>query len=82
MQGFRQEQYSPMGFVRRQEERLAVRLLAWRYQKMNLPVPPPPKLEGQAHNLVNDAHRIARETGGNVLSIIKEMIEDLKKKEG
>ena len=82
LQGFREEQYSPVGFLRRQEERLAVRLWAWRYQKMNLPVPTPPKLEGQAHKLVNDAHRIARETGGNVMSIIKEMIEDLKKKEG
>lgn len=71
-----------MGFLRRQEEHLAVRLLAWRYQKMNLAVPPPPKLEGQARKIVDDAHRIARETGGNIMSIIKEMIEDLKKKEG
>ena len=69
-----------MGFLRRQEERLAQRFLAWKYQKMNLAVPTPSILQSQASKIVDDAHRIARETGGNVMSIIKEMIDDLKKK--
>ena len=68
-----------MGFIRRQEERLAVRLLTWQYQRMNLPVPAIEELERQAVKLVNDAHRIARERGRNVISIIREMIADLKK---
>jgi hypothetical protein len=67
------------GFVRRQEERLAIRLLTWQYQRMNLPVPGLEELERQAVNLVNDAHRIVRERGGNVMSIIKETISDLRK---
>lgn len=67
------------GFVRRQEERLAIRLLIWQYQRMNLPVPGLEELERQAVKLVNDAHRIVRERGGNVMSIIKETISDLRK---
>jgi hypothetical protein len=66
-------------FIRRQEERLAVRLLAWQYQRMNLPVPAIQELERQAVKLVDDAHRIALERGGNVMAIIKELISDVKK---
>lgn len=65
-----------MGLIRRQEERLAVRLLTWQYQKMNHPVPVPEELNRQAGKLVDDAHRIARERGRNVISILKEMISD------
>ena len=69
-----------MGFLRRQEERLAERFLVWKYQRMNLTVPAPSILQSQAAKIVDDAHRIARETGGNVMSIIKELVDDLKKK--
>ena len=68
-----------MSFIRRQEERLAIRLLIWQYQRMNLPVPGLEELERQAVKLVNDAHRIVRERGGNVVSIIRETISDLRK---
>jgi undecaprenyl pyrophosphate synthase len=68
------------GFVRRQEERLAVRLLEWRYQKMNMPLPSKDELERHAAGIVDDAHRIARERGRNVMSIIKEMVADIKKR--
>ncbi len=67
-------------FVRRQEERLAIRLLAWQYQRMNLPVPVIGELERQAAKIVDDAHRIARERGRNVMSIIKEMVASIKNK--
>ena len=67
-----------MGFIRRGEERLAIRYLGWHYRKMNLEEPDNSKLQGQAKKIVDEAHRIARETGGNVISIIKEMIDDLK----
>ena len=68
------------GFLRRQEERLAIHLLTWQYQKMNLSVPSMQALEQQAKKLVDDAHRIARERGKNVMSIIKELITDIKKR--
>jgi len=38
------------------------------------------ELQQQAARLVEDAHRIARERGRNVISILKEMIGDLKQK--
>jgi len=69
-----------MGFIRQQEEKMAVRLLTWRYQKMNITVPSMPELERQAAKLVEDAHRIARERGRNVISIMKDLVDDLKSK--
>ena len=69
-----------MSFFRQQEKRLALRLLIWQYQRMNIPVPAMEELEQQAARLVEDAHRIARERGRNVISILKEMIGDLKQK--
>ena len=69
-----------MGFLRRQEERLAIRLLVWKYQRMNLAVPALSELQGQAGRIVDDAHRIAGEAGGNVVSMVKKLIDDLKQK--
>ena len=67
-----------VGFIRQGEERLAIRYLEWHYRKMNLEMPAPSRLQGQAKKIVDEAHRIARETGGNVISIVKEIIDDLK----
>ena len=68
------------GFIRQQEERLACRFLSWRYEKLGLDAPATAELEVQAAKIVDEAHRIARETGGSVMAIIKELINDLKKK--
>ena len=68
-----------MGFIRQQEERLAVRLLIWQYQRLKIPEPAMEALEKQAARFVEDAHRIARDRGRNVVSILKEMITDIKK---
>jgi len=69
-----------MGFIRQQEEKLALRLLTWRYQRMNITLPNQTELEIRASKLVEDAHLIARERGRNVMTIIKELVQDLKKK--
>jgi len=69
-----------VSFFRKQEKRLALRLLIWQYQRMNILVPSMEELEQQAARLVEDANRIARERGRNVISILKEMIGDLKQK--
>ena len=68
-----------MGFIRQQQERLALRFIVWRYERTNQPVPPDSVLEKQAAKIVDDAHAIARERGRNVLAIIKELVEDVKK---
>jgi hypothetical protein len=69
-----------MGFIRQQEERLAMRFLMWHYQSMKLPIPAPSELQKQAAKMVGDAHRVARERGRDVISIIKERLEELKKR--
>jgi hypothetical protein len=70
-----------MTFIRRQEEKIALRFLKWRYQNLGLSLPSPPDLRNQAIKIVEDAHRISKERGQNVLSIIKGMIKDLKTKD-
>lgn len=67
------------GFIRQQEERLAVRFLVWQYERMKLPVPPMSSLEKQAAQIVEDAHTIARKRGRNVVTIMKELVENIRK---
>ena len=69
-----------MGFFHQQQKQIAIRLLTWKYQKYSQSVPPQTELEKQAEVLVNEAHRIARERGRNVMTILKEMIDELKQK--
>ena len=68
-----------MGFFRQQEEHLAMRFLTWRYQKLGKPLPAEAELKTQACQIVSDAHRIARERGRNVVAIIKDLVNDIKK---
>jgi len=68
-----------VGFFKQQEERMAMRFLAWRYQKLKMPVPDEAELKVQAVQIVAEAHRIARERGRNVIAIIKDLVEDIKK---
>jgi hypothetical protein len=68
-----------MGFIRQQEEKLAVRFLSWQYEKLKKPIPDEAELESQAARIVAEAHRIARQRGRNVLSIIKDLIAEKKK---
>jgi hypothetical protein len=68
-----------MGFIRQQEEKLAARFLSWQYEKLKKPIPAEAELASQAAKIVEEAHRIARERGRNVLSIIKDLIADIKK---
>lgn len=69
-----------VGFIRQQEENMAVRLLSWHYQRREMNLPPKDELHQRAKILVDEAHRIARQRGRNVLAIIKELVDDIKKK--
>lgn len=69
-----------MGFFRQQEVKMAQRLLTWQYQRLQRQLPPEDELATIASQLVDDAHRIARERGRNVIAIMKEMVADVKKK--
>ena len=69
-----------MGFFRQQEEKIAMRFLNWQYQKLDTPVPEDAELARQAARIVEEAHQIARERGSNVISIMKDLISELKKR--
>jgi len=68
-----------MGFFRQQEERLAIRFLTWQYRKLAKPIPDEAELKAQAAKIVQDAHQIARERGRNVIAIIKDLVNDIKR---
>ena len=68
-----------MGFIRQQEEKLAMRFLSWQYEKLKKQVPPEAELAQQAAKIVTEAHDIARQRGHNVMAIIKDLISEIKK---
>jgi hypothetical protein len=68
-----------MGFIRQQEEKLAMRFLSWQYEKLKKPVPGETELKQEAARIVAEAHDIARKRGRNVMSIIKDLIAEIKK---
>lgn len=61
---------------------MALRYLVWQYERMNLPVPPVSSLQEQAAKIVEDAHAIAKKRGRNVVAIMKELAEDIRKDKG
>jgi hypothetical protein len=69
-----------MGFFRTQEEKLAARFLRWQYEKQKRPLPTETEVLRQAVRIVDDAHRIAKDRGGNLLDIMKELVQDFFKK--
>lgn len=68
-----------MTFWQRQKTRAAMGFLRWRIQKNGQPMPNEAELERQADRLVAEAQCIARRTGKNFMTILKELINDLKK---
>jgi hypothetical protein len=69
-----------MGFLKNQQVNAAIRLLAWQYERNGQPLPERALLEAHARQLVDDAHRIARERGGNVIAILKQMVAQARRK--
>ena len=62
-----------MGFIRKQEEKFALKLLEWRYKQQQQPLPDKKILKQNAAEIVSQAHAIARQRGGNVMAILKDM---------
>jgi hypothetical protein len=69
-----------MGFIRRQEEKMAARLIQWHLQQQSSPPLSPEELAHKAAALVDEAHRVARHRGKNVFAIMKDMVADIMKK--
>ena len=69
-----------MGFIRQQEGKLAARFLRWQYEKQKLPAPADDDLNRLAARIVDEAHRIGRERGGNLFDIMKELVQDFFRK--
>jgi hypothetical protein len=68
-----------MGFWRQQEIQMARRMLDWHYRRNQLTPPGEEEAAQRAAQLVDDAHRIARQRGRNVAAILKELVEEIKR---
>lgn len=55
-----------------------MRFLQWQYEKQKMPLPAADQLSRQAERLVDEAHRIARKRGQNVIAIVKELVKEIK----
>ena len=65
-----------MGFLRRQEEQAVVRILRGRYAALGSTLPTEPELRQKASEIVDEAHRILRRRGGNLVDIAKELVAE------
>jgi hypothetical protein len=70
----------PMGFIRRQEEKLAARLILWHQERNGLPPLSAEALTQKSAVLVDEAHRVGRRRGQNLAAIMKEMVADILKR--
>ena len=68
------------GFVRRQEVNFAAKLIVWKYEKSGIAVPSAENIRAQAEKIVDEAHEIAKDSGSTVMTIVKESIENIRKK--
>ena len=69
-----------MGFIRRQEEKMAARLIQWHLTQRGAPPLSSDELAQKSAHLVAEAHRVARHRGRNVFSIMKEMVAEIMKR--
>jgi hypothetical protein len=67
------------GFVRKQEVAFAKKLLVWKYEKSGTALPDAEVLDAYAVKVVDDANKMAKESGGAVLEILKNKVKDLQK---
>jgi hypothetical protein len=58
---------------------MALRYLRWYYSKSSQSKPPENLLHHKAKEVVDEAHRIAKQRGHNVLVILKEMLAEIKR---
>lgn len=67
------------GFIRKQEIAFAKTLLARQYEKSGSALPDEAAMSMHAEKIVEDAHRIAKKSGSNVLEILKNKIREMMK---
>jgi ketopantoate reductase len=68
-----------MTFWQRQKVNAAMKFLRWRLERQHQTIPDDSELKRQAEVLVEEAQRIAQRTGKNFISILKELVNDLRK---
>ncbi len=65
-------------FFRKQEVAFARKLLIWKYEKTGTALPDEAAISAHAQKIVDEAHVIAKQSGSNVLEIMKDKIKDIK----
>jgi len=68
------------GFVQKQEVAFAKKLLVWKYEQSGSALPNEDSISAHAIKIVDDAHIIAKNSGRNVLEILKDAVKNIKNK--
>ena len=68
-----------MGFIRRQQEKLARHFLIRRFEKAGRPLPDERFLQREAQRLVDEAGRIASQTGRNLFAILEDLVREIRR---
>lgn len=68
---------SLLDHLRQSELRLAKSILRWKFQKEGLPLPNNSELDAAASRLLDEARKIAKKRGKNLLDILKEEARQL-----
>ena len=66
------------GFIRKQETAFAKKCLIWKSEKEGVPLPEDRVLPNHARAVVAQAHAMAKQSGNNVLDVLKSLVKDLK----
>ena len=66
------------GIIRQQEKAFARKLLVWKYENAKAPLPDAAALDRHAEQVVDEAHRIAKQRGGNLMEILKDLARDIR----
>ncbi|MCP3925735.1 MAG: hypothetical protein GY714_24465 [Desulfobacterales bacterium] len=67
-----------MGFIKNQQIKIAANLLEWKLKNDGMKVPERKILKAQAEKVVDEAIKITKTRGINILSILKELINKQK----
>jgi hypothetical protein len=66
------------GFIRKQEIAFAKRMLVSQYKTSGTTLPDEAAISAYAEKIVDEAHRIAKESGSSIWEILKTRIREIK----
>ncbi len=67
------------GFIRKQEVAFARKLLVLKYENSGMALPGEEVISAYAEQVVDQAHRIVKKSGSNILDVVKNTVRNFSK---